>query len=126
MIHRSALELESQWKSRFSFNRAWLRPVVLFSSGLLLLLLSPLAVRAEDPLWGENASTLGKGFVNATTRAGLRTSRPYHPHGGAVEMTMEETSADVVLEYGLEPHVDLRVFLPYFSQSMREEFSGQT
>src|SRR5215208_6316911 len=126
MIHPFDVTLGSQRTSRCPTREAWVRQLILCCSSLLLLLLSPLSVHAEDPLWGENASTLGKGFVTATTRAGLRSSRPFRHHGGAVEMTMEETTGDIVVEYGLEPDVDLRLSVPYFSQSMREEFGGQT
>jgi Putative MetA-pathway of phenol degradation len=90
----------------------------------LLLIAHP--ARAEEPLWGEIASTLGKGFVNATTRGILRDTKPFRHHGGAVLMTMEQMSGDVSLEYGLRSDVDIRMMIPYFSQAMKEQFAGQT
>src|SRR5215212_6411208 len=101
MIHPSPVETRSPWTSGVPSWATCVRQVALISSSLLLL--CPLSARAEEPLWGDTASTLGKGFVNATTRAGFRSSRPFRHHGGAVELTTEETNGDVILEYGLQP-----------------------
>jgi hypothetical protein len=122
MILSVFAELESRraWRSPAG---VMVRQVLVISASLLLI--ASLPVHAEDPLWGENASTLGKGFVTATTRAGVRSTRPFRHHGSAVELTMEETTGALVVEYGLQPDLDARLCVPYFSQSMTEEFGGQ-
>src|SRR5438876_709847 len=52
-------------------NRSSLIPGPSFLVILLALTLSATA-GAEEPLWGEVASTLGKGFVNVTTQGLLQ------------------------------------------------------
>jgi hypothetical protein len=96
----------------------------LLFSAFGLAVLSP--AHAEEPLWGEIASTLGKGFVNAMTRASYSDTIPFRHHGDAVTMTMSRTDLGTSVEYGLEPDIDLRLRVPYFSQTMQERFAGQS
>src|SRR5207244_3689723 len=56
---------------------------------LWLTLLSP--VRAEEPLWGETASTLGKGFLNVTTLGDFSDYKPYRHHRGPVTLAIDRT-----------------------------------
>jgi hypothetical protein len=83
-------------------------------------------VRAEEPLWGEIASTLGKGFVNFTTRGSYAETQPFRHHGGAVLLTTARMDAVMGVEYGLRPDLDLHLRLPYLSESIDETFVGQT
>jgi hypothetical protein len=92
---------------------------------LLALILSAPAC-GEEPLWGEIASTLGKGFLNVTTRGVLYQSRPYRHHGGPVSLTIERMDVEASAEYGLGPDVDLRVRLPYIFQTIEERYAGQS
>jgi hypothetical protein len=93
-------------------------------------LLAALAVaapaRGEEPLWGEIASTLGQGFLNVTTHGLLRQSKPYRHHGGPVSMSIEQMDAGIGAEYGLSSDLDLRVRVPYLSQTIEERYAGQT
>jgi hypothetical protein len=95
---------------------------------LLLLALLALAaatpVRAEEPLWGETASTLGKGFLNATTFGDFRSYKPYRHHGGPVTLAIDRTELAAGIEYGLRPDLDLRVRIPYFTENIQEQFGG--
>ncbi len=98
-----------------------LLPLVTLS---LLVLAAP--VRAEELLWGEMATTLGKGFLNVTTSGNFRSSKPYRHHGGAVTLTIDRMDAGALVEYGLRKDLDLRVRLPYFSQTIEERFAGDS
>jgi hypothetical protein len=93
------------------------------------LLFSALApgspARAEEPLWGKSASTLGKGFFNVNTEGRMMESRPYNHHGGPVSLTIKRMEAGLMLEYGLQPDVDLSLSLPYFSETIEQRFNGQ-
>jgi hypothetical protein len=94
------------------------------------MLLSGLVVaapaRAEEPLWGEIASTLGKGFVNVTTNGLFRSYKPYRHHGGPVFLTIEQTEAAATVEYGLLPDLDLHLKIPYISENIQERFEGES
>lgn len=81
---------------------------------------------AEEPLWGEIASTLGKGFLNVTTRGSYCDTWPFRHHGGAVALTIQRTDMVGSVEYGLLPDLDLRLRVPHFSQRMEERYAGQT
>src|SRR6266540_2644918 len=116
---KETTDARRRWSTRSPQPLSW---AVLCSA--LLLIAHP--ARAEEPLWGEIASTLGKGFVNDTTRGTMRDTKPFRHHGGAVLLTMEEMSGDVSLQYGLRSDVDIRMMIPYFSQTMKEQFAGQT
>ena len=105
-------------------RRAGPLPWALLFSAFGLTFLSP--ARAEEPLWGEVASTLGKGFVNVMTRGSYCDTKPFRHHGDAVTMTMERMDLTTSVEYGLEPDLDLRLRVPYFSQTMHERFAGQS
>jgi hypothetical protein len=95
--------------------------------GLALLVLALAApARAEEPLWGEIASTLGKGFLNVTTRGSLLASKPYRHHGGQVSLTITETEVRASVEYGLRPDLDLRLRVPYFFETFEERYAGRS
>jgi hypothetical protein len=87
---------------------------------------APSPVGAEEPLWGEIASTLGKGFLNVTTRGSYSDTKPFRLHVGAVVQTMERIDAIASVEYGLQPDLDLHVRVPGFSETMEERSAGQT
>lgn len=93
---------------------------------LVALLLAAAPARAEEPLWGEIASTLGKGFVNVTTFGAVRSYKPYRHHGGLVSLTIDRTDLGASIEYGLLPDVDLHVRIPYFDQTIKESFAGDS
>jgi hypothetical protein len=82
--------------------------------------------RAEEPLWGETASTLGKGFVDVTTRGDLLVSKPYLHHGGPSKLTIERTDVLMDAGYGLLPDLDLHLRVPYFTESLDVKFGGQS
>src|SRR5438270_581364 len=82
--------------------------------------------RAEEPLWGEIAETLGKGFVNVTSRGRYAETVPCRHHGGAVLLTTARMDADVGIQYGLQPDVDLHLKLPFVMANIDEKFAGQT
>jgi hypothetical protein len=107
--------------------RSWSagRPPRVLFVGLLALALSAPAC-GEEPLWGEIASTLGKGFLNVTTRGVLYQSRPYRHHGGPVSLTIERMDVGVSVEYGLEPDLDLNLRVPYVFQTIEERYAGQS
>lgn len=92
---------------------------------LLACVLAP-AARAEEPLWGEIASTLGKGFLNVTTRGALIESKPYRHHGGPVSLTIDRTDVVASVEYGLLSNLDLHVRVPYFDETIKESVGGQS
>jgi hypothetical protein len=98
---------------------------VLLALWVVLLLLSPPA-QAEEPLWGETASTLGKGFFIVTTNGDERESKPYLHHGGPVELTIDRLDVIGSVEYGLRPDLDLHVRVPYFDETLTESFAGQS
>jgi hypothetical protein len=100
--------------------RWWMVPFAL----LALAVSTP--ARAEEPLWGEIASTLGKGFLNVTTRASLYESRPYRHHGGPVSLTIGKTDVAASVEYGLRSDLDLRLRIPYFFETLEQRFAGQS
>jgi hypothetical protein len=81
---------------------------------------------AEEPLWGEIASTLGKGFVNVTSRGSYSETQPFRHHGGAVLLTTSRMDAVVGVEYGLRPNLDLGLHVPFLSEEIDESFEGQT
>jgi hypothetical protein len=93
---------------------------------LLLFLIVITPARAEEPLWGEIASTLGKGFVNVTTAGGVRRYKPYRHHGGVVSLTIDRTDLGATVEYGMLPDLDLHVRIPYFHQTIEESFAGDS
>ena len=92
----------------------------------VLALLLPVPVRAEEPLWGEIAETLGKGFVNVTTHGLYSETQPFRHHGGAVLLTTSQMDAILGIQYGLQPNLDLHLRLPYIMESIDEKFVGQT
>jgi hypothetical protein len=92
---------------------------------LLLALAVSAPARGEEPLWGEVASTLGKGFLNVTTHGMLRESKPYRHHGGPVSLAIEEMDAGISAEYGLAPDLDLHFRVPYLIQTIEERYAGQ-
>jgi hypothetical protein len=91
----------------------------------LLALAAALPARAEEPLWGETASTLGKGFLNVTTSGDFRSYKPYQHHGGPVTLAIDHTEFAVGIDYGLRPDLDLRVQIPYFTENIQEQFGGE-
>jgi hypothetical protein len=94
---------------------------------LLCSVIAPAApARAEEPLWGESASTLGKGFVDVTTYGDVKDSKPYLHHGGPVALTISRTDFVSSVEYGLQPDLDLRLRVPYFSETLKQSFAGQS
>jgi hypothetical protein len=97
--------------------------VLLVTAGLLAL---SVPARAEEPLWGEIAETLGKGFVNVTTAGRYAETEPFRHHGGSVLLTTERMDATVAIQYGLQPDIDLHLKIPYIMASIDEKFVGQT
>lgn len=93
---------------------------------LPLATLAAIPARAEEPLWGETASTLGQGFVNVTTGGDFRDYKPYRHHGGPVTLAIDRTDLSVGVQYGLRPDLDLHVRIPYFTENLKEQFAGQT
>jgi hypothetical protein len=91
-----------------------------------ILVAAALPAGAEEPLWGEIASTLGQGFLNVTTRGSYSETQPFRHHGGAVLLTMARMDAVLGFEYGLRPDLDLHLRLPYLTESVDERFLGQT
>jgi hypothetical protein len=109
------------------------RAVSRTAGGALLALLAAAALsalagpaRAEEPLWGEIAETLGKGFVNVTSRGRFAETEPFRHHGGSVLLTTSRMDADVGIQYGLAPNVDLHLKVPFVSATIDEKFAGQT
>ena len=96
----------------------------LLSATIALALAGP--ARAEEPLWGEIAETLGKGFVNVTSRGRYAETVPFRHHGGAVLLTTARMDADLGIQYGLQPDVDLHLKLPFVMANVDEKFAGQT
>src|SRR4051794_41453776 len=97
------------------------------SGALMLALLTPLSpASAQEPLWGEVASTLGKGFAYVTAGAGIFDYKPYAHHGGPVLLKIDRLEAVTAVEYGLQSDLDLRVNLPYVMQTIKESFGGQS
>lgn len=92
----------------------------------LSVLSSSTAAQAEELLWGEIASTLGKGFFNITTSGDLQEYKPYLHHGGPVTLTIERWDVAAGVEYGLLPDLDLHVRLPYFSETLTQSYDGQS
>lgn len=90
------------------------------------VILAALPARAEEPLWGESASTLGKGFVEVTTYGVVQDSKPYLHHGGPVALTISRTDFVSSVEYGLRPDLDLHLRVPYFSETLKQSFAGQS
>jgi hypothetical protein len=125
MTKRICKEAMSPWRTQ-----APRRLPILYASSVLfcaaLFGCAALPAAAEEPLWGEIASTLGKGFVNVSTNGAYRAYRPFRHHGSAVALTMTQVNGSFLMEYGLTPDADVRVRLPYFNQTMEEEFAGQT
>jgi hypothetical protein len=99
-------------------------PAALLGVAVVLALAGP--ARAEEPLWGEIAETLGKGFVNVTTAGRFAETQPFRHHGGAVLLTTERMDASVGIQYGLQPDVDLHLKIPFITDSVDEKFVGQT
>jgi hypothetical protein len=93
---------------------------------LLFFLLAAAPARAEEPLWGEIASTLGKGFVNVSSFGSVRSFKPYRHHGGLVSLRIDRTDLGASVEYGLRPDLDLHLRIPYFHQTIEESFAGQS
>jgi hypothetical protein len=81
---------------------------------------------AEEPLWGEIAETLGKGFSTVTTRGVYSETQPFRHHGGSVLLTTERMDAVMAVAYGLRPDLDLHVRMPFLSENIAEKFAGQT
>jgi hypothetical protein len=77
-------------------------------------------------LWGEIASTLGKGFLNVTTNGDFQQSKPYFHHGGLVALQIDRVDVGASVEYGLLPDLDLHVRIPYFNETITESFAGQS
>src|SRR5437868_11408120 len=75
----------------------------------LMLLTLGTPAGAEEPLWGEVASTLGKGFVTVTTGGVLREFKSYRHHGGPVSLSIERMEVGATVEYGLRSDLDLDV-----------------
>jgi hypothetical protein len=82
--------------------------------------------RAEEPLWGETASTLGKSFLNVTTDSTLFDSKPYLHHGGPVALTISRMDVATSVAYGLRPDLDLHLRVPYFSETLEQSYAGQS
>jgi hypothetical protein len=93
---------------------------------LAAVLLATVPACGEEPLWGEIASTLGKGFTNVTTIGTHADYKPYLHHGGPVELAISRSEIAAVVEYGLRPDLDLRVRVPYFSETLEERFGGES
>ena len=49
---------------------------------------------------------------------------PFRHHGGAVLLTTARMDADLGIQYGLQPNVDLHVKLPFLTASVDEKFAG--
>src|SRR5437867_982021 len=81
--------------------------------GTTLVLGQPGPARAEEPLWGEIAETLGRGFMTVTTRGGYAETRPFRHHGGSVLLTTARMDATTSVQYGLTPDMDLHLPIPY-------------
>src|SRR5438876_2994639 len=81
----------------------------LLSLMLLLALSLSVPAGAEEPLWGEVASTLGKGFVTVTTGGLLQEFKSYRHHGGPVFLSIERMEMGATVEYGLHSDLDLNV-----------------
>jgi hypothetical protein len=113
--HQKPATLRSRWVALLA-----LAPV------LPALLLTTAPASAEEPLWGEIASTLGQGFVNVTTRGIFADTKPFRHHGGAVVLQIERMDGVAGFEYGLQPDLDLHLRLPYVSQTTEQRFAGQT
>ena len=109
---------DGSWNGRRGLRGA------LLGATVALALAGP--ARAEEPLWGEIAETLGKGFVNVTSRGRYAETVPFRHHGGAVLLTTARMDADLGIQYGLQPDVDLHLKLPYVSATIDEKFAGQT
>jgi hypothetical protein len=108
-------------------RRAWERlslPLAIGAAALTFVLAAP--ARAEEPLWGESASTLGQGFLSVTTNGGLQQSRPYFHHGGRVALQIDRVDVGTSVEYGLLPDLDLRLHLSYFNETITESLAGQS
>jgi hypothetical protein len=87
---------------------------------LLLALTLSAPAGAEEPLWGEVASTLGKGFLDVTTRGLLQEFKPYRHHGGPVFLSIERMEIGATVEYGLRSDLDLDVRVPFFTETIEE------
>jgi hypothetical protein len=92
--------------------------------GCLIAVAAP--ARAEEPLWGESASTLGQGFVDVMTYGDVQDSKPYLHHGGPVALTISRTDFVSSIEYGLQPDLDVHLRVPYFSETLKQSFAGQS
>jgi hypothetical protein len=85
-----------------------------------------LPANAEEPLWGETASTLGEGFFDVTAQGAFLSSEPYLHHGGPVLLTIDRTNAETRAQYGLRPDLDLHLRVTYFDETIKESFAGQS